>query len=206
MDMMEVWHGAAMAQPHPVTLSGGLVHFQTDMDGLMQIAGSGNIHSTGYNVWDEQTQVGRLEQDGSINTAITNRLVTSLIDVTPGEKYCFYQGIYTNRGRAAFYNSNGGLLSYLSDFPANADDYIRYGNAVYTIFTVPTNAIHMRVCLNSAYGVTYNKNISVNHPHTSIAYYPYSGIVGTQGNRKQINGINNVWSNSGSVTVTYWTH
>ena len=53
MDLMEARRRILIDQPHPVTLSGGLVHFQTDMDGLMQITGSGSITVCGRNLFNK---------------------------------------------------------------------------------------------------------------------------------------------------------
>lgn len=190
--------------PKQMTLTGDLVHFETDMSGTMQINGSGTITRTGYNVFNERLQLGILNDDGTVSSSET-RMVSDLIPVVPGKTYMYSNAISSNThsGRGAFYDANGDLVLYMPDLPASEH---QSDKRYYGTFTVPNDARFLRYCTNTRYGTTYKNDISINYPATEIYYHPYDGATYTGTIGKTLKGINNVWSDSGNVTVSYWVH
>lgn len=127
-----------------------------------------NAWRTGTNVWDEQTELGLLNSDGSVSSYQT-RLVSSFVPVVSGETYAFRWPSNSGRGRGAFYDANKNLVQYENDFPPSS------GITNVSIFTVPENACYLRFNLTSTYGATYNNDISINYPDTDHDYHDYNG-------------------------------
>ena len=178
------------AQPHPVTASGAWVNFSTDVSGLMQVSGDGNITSCGKNVFDE-----------------------------------VYPGITTNpdtvQYRAVYVGANTVTVSSTIGWSSyNARNLFALPGNVSTGASTSGNGISIEqprtvTAVNGYITIGYRKRGGANPAEaqtmieigsTATAYEPFSGTTATAGSREQKNGINNVWSASGSVNVTYWTH
>lgn len=201
MDMMEARRRILMAQPHPVTLSGGLVHFQTDMDGLMQITGTGNISVCGFNLFDKTAVTAKRYLDTSGNL-VTNDYwnITDYIPVSGAGSIRYWRiGSSGNAPQCAWYAADKSLIStwkaYDCTEKTRPNGYVQ---------TVPANAAFARMSINNAgieTAVIVYGNAAVS------AYVAYTGSTAPAGTaRKSLVGINNVWSDSGNITVTYWTH
>ena len=203
MDMMEVWHGAAMAQPHPVTLSGGLVHFQTDMDGLMQITGTGNITVCGRNLFDVNTLSAEYQYiDSSGNYVASNPTAgwrTTLYIPVSGLEKITYSGITTP-----------GIAPYSAFFKADKSVHSTFKQATGTnTVSVPSGAAYVVFPLiqRQSGTVTDGNSFTLYAGEDMSGYAAYTGTTAAAGTpRKSLVGINNVWSDSGNITVTYWTH
>lgn len=206
MDLMEARRRVLIDQPHPVTLSGALVHFQTDMDGLMQITGTGNITVCGRNLFDKAaaTQGKYIKSDGSIGNTSSgwNWSMTDFIPVTGGGTVK-YTGI-SSPGSApysAWYDASKNLISTWKQ--------VKCETSVQTV-SVPATAAYMRMSVLMHYGsAVYDENrLSIsNGADTPEANEGYTGSTSAAGTaRKSLVGINNVFSDSGNITVTYWTH
>lgn len=124
------------------------------------------VTRTGFNVWDEEWEVGALVSDGSVDASLTDRRTTSFIQVQAGETY--YQKSPQNAmwGRYAFYDKNKNCIYY------NANGFAYY-------FTAQENAKYIRITFNASYGTTYNHDISINYPSTDTEYHPYAGTTYT---------------------------
>lgn len=201
MDMMEVWHGAAMAQPHPVTLSGGLVHFQTDVDGLMQITGSGNITVCGrnlYNVLALSSAYQYIDSTGAYipSNQIAGWRTTDFLPVS-GLAKITYSGITTP-----------GQAPYCAWYKADRTLHSTFKHATGTnVINVPSGAAYVVFSVILRQSVQDGNTLAVYAGEDRSGYAAYTGETLPAGTaRKSIVGINNVWSDSGIVTVTYWTH
>ena len=178
-----------MAQPHPVTLSGGLVHFQTDMDGLMQIAGSGNITVCGKNLfslwgkgyWSSTSMKWNSSSSGAVCKPI---------------------------------RVSAGTVITLSQTNSSPWDYTLADNLVFArsdrgqgkTYTVQ-NDCYLTVFMNIGSDSAATRQCQLEVGSSATSYSAYSGTTAAAGTpRKSLVGINNVWSDSGNVTVTYWTH
>ena len=133
---------------------------------------------TGVNVWDEETEGGLLNSDGTV-TANQTRLVTkNYIPIVSGETYCVSIP-YSGRGRGAFYDENHGLISYFGDFPKSGEPAVfpndgtiyPSGSSYYFTFIAPSGACYLKYNIISAYGSTYNNDISFNYPSTDHSYH-----------------------------------
>ena len=191
MDMMEVWHGAAMGQPHPVTLTGGLVHFQTDVDGLTQITGSGNITVAGKNLIDDskryQQAAGYSLYIGSTGTGYNIYL--------PAGTYRFTAEMRNNASYDLYYRKSDKEAEYI---------WHKESKVTTATFTI-ANAGMYRFNFTSA--VKENVGPCCVSVAEDTGYEAYTGTTAAAGTpRKSLVGINNVWSDSGNITVTYWTH
>ena len=203
MDMMSVWHGAAMGQPHPVTLSGGLAHFQTDMTGLMQITGSGNITVCGKNLfglwangyWNGTTMQWASSSAGAVCKPIrvSAGTVITLSQTNASATYQFHEW---------------------SKYVSNPWDYKLADNLVFArsdkgqgkTYTVQ-NDCYLTIFANINTDTVDTRKVQAEVGESASAFAPYTGTTATAGTaRKSLVGINNVWSDDGDVVVTYWTH
>ncbi|MDT3386301.1 MAG: hypothetical protein LIR46_00815, partial [Bacteroidota bacterium] len=104
-------------------------------------------HNTvGFNVWDEEWEVGSIDGDGN-NSVSSDRIRTkNYIDVLGGASY--------------YFSINDVHVIHLWDSDYN---YIgNYYKSVANIFTMPDNARYMKFRLNTTYGITYNNDICIN--------------------------------------------
>lgn len=137
-------------------------------DNVRPISGwtGAQVARTGVNVWDEEWELGwyRLGVKIPATDTICSK---NKIPVSPGKKYYvltptpFY---YT------YYDINGDFLP-MSEYDKNG----RYATSVSVEITIPANAYYMTFNLGTAYGATYNHDISINYPSTDTSYHPYTG-------------------------------
>lgn len=190
MGVIDMRRQIILNQPHPVTLSGGLVHFETDFPGLMQVTGTGDIHATGKNLIDDSKRysagVGYSLYIGSTGTGYDNYLKAGTywlsIEFFNGVCYAMY---YRRSGDSAvmLWSANSGTSS--KTFTLLQDGLYRFN----LMSATPSNVGN---CILSVADDT--------------GYESYNGVIGSAGQIRQLRGINNVWSTSGEVSVTYWTH
>ena len=121
-----------------------------------------DLQACGVNQWDEQTVVGALLSDGTVDTSITTRLTTSFIPVVGGKTYYQASPATAFDGRGVFYDKNKNLLSYLPDW------------IITPTFTAPAGAGYLRVSFKADYGTTYNHDVSFNYPATDTTYHAYT--------------------------------
>ena len=117
---------------------------------------------TGFNVWDEELEVGNIDNQTGQNTASSS--------ITRSKNY-----IFVSPSTAYFLKSPENITVTLF-FYDEAKTWI--SPVVFKIndsFTTPSNAKYMRFKLASSYGTTYNHDISINYPSTDTSYHAYTG-------------------------------
>lgn len=123
------------------------------------------VHRTGYNVWDEDWEKGRLDGSGGDVASDENIRTKGYIPVVPGQKYYVR---YSLPGGGA----NGNMRLYYYD---GSKTYISNSWANPSQITVPAGAHYIRFYTDTRYGATYINNISFNYPSTETAYHAYEG-------------------------------
>lgn len=121
--------------------------------GRLEPATGRYLTSVGRNIWDEVWEVGSINSDTGLNDDSVNTLIRSknYVDVSSAIEY--YALIAGKNARIFFYNEDKNFLSY----------YDRTRNGT---FIIPNNAHFIRFRMNTAYGTTYNHDITISE------YYP----------------------------------
>lgn len=128
------------------------------------VSGSGcNVIRTGANAWDEEWELGSYDSNGNKVDSTTTIRSKNLFPILPTTTYYYYNGSGVVAG-ARFYDVNGLFLSSLT-MSANRT------------FNTPANAYYMSFVILSAYGTTYNHDISINYPSTDTSYHAYIGTI-----------------------------
>ena len=129
------------------------------------ISGHDNATITimGINIWDEETELGGFDVDGSANSRTDTIKSKNYIPCVPDTTYYFKQA---NLGSSAW--------SYFVFYDASKN-IINGRNTCYTTVTTPSNARYLKFQLNSSYGTTYNNDVSLNYPSTATTYAPHQG-------------------------------
>ena len=125
-----------------------------------------NVQRTGFNVWDEEWEVGGYATSTGAawdtNTRIRSK-TTNYISVLPNTTYYVNMPSGTNMYLdIMFYNAGKTFIS-------------RTNPSAGTTFTTPSDARFMRFASGVEYGTTYNHDISINYPSTDHSYHPYTG-------------------------------
>ena len=195
MGLMDDRRRAIAAQPHPMTVSGGVVAFDTDLRGALTVTASGNVTVAGANLYDyTQCKNGYLlNPQGGEQASTTGWAISPYIKVDGLEKVTYFN--ITTPG------ANPHSVWYKAD------------KSIHTIFkqttgrnvlTVPDGAVYVRFSLmHGTSGQNPDRNNFCIMPgETDAAFEAYSG------SSEQVAhpGVNTVWSDSGDVTVTYWKH
>ena len=195
MDLIARKKALLMAQPHPVILSNvSVANFSTDITGVMEITGSGNIITSGSNMIDDSK---RLVSSTSVYIGNT----------TNGYAIPLKAGTYTFSCEIA---DDVNYYAYIREQNASSAQMIWgiSGHTTSASFTLASNGIY-RINIYLSSGINKNKvgRAWLNYGGTAEAYATYTGeksavLIG----RKSVPGTNNVWSDSGNITVKYWTH
>ncbi len=117
----------------------------------------------GFNIWDEEWELGTLnsttgEPEGSSNTFRTR----NFISILPNTNYCFThpKGIAQ---RAVYYDINKNFVSYADQVATNQS---------YTVIHTPANAYFYKFIM---YETTYNHDICINLSQTDTTKSPHNG-------------------------------
>ena len=86
------------------------------------------------------------------------------INVKPGMVYALVKPVSSVHS-IMFYDVNKTYISY----------YICNNSALFEQITTPDNCYYVRFRCITAYGKTYNNDISINYPATDTEYHPYQG-------------------------------
>ena len=115
------------------------------------------VTRSGVNVWDEECESGYIEASSGREVADPNKIrMKNYVSVRPNTSY--------------FKKSPVSFWNVYFDRDKN---YISYGSAGgNTVFTTPENCYYIRCGFESAYGTTYNHDISINYPSTDRDYHP----------------------------------
>ena len=123
-----------------------------------------NVYQRATNLWDEQWELGQYDptygQKISSATQIRNKNPTPIVQNT---SYCFYCG--------------GARVSQIYWYDHEMNYIGKTSNASSSAFvtTSPVNAFFVNFQTPSAYGTTYNNDISINYPSTDTTYHAYNG-------------------------------
>ena len=141
-----------------------LSYYPFNSGSLIPFNGNG-IKTVGFNQWDEEWEVGTLDDSTGANRVSTGSIRSvNYIQVLPNTAYYIYVGKGSNM-RMLFYD---GGMNYLGDVI----------NANNGTFTTPTNAHYMRFRSYTAYGTTYLNDICINISSSKNGTYePYTESV-----------------------------
>ena len=121
------------------------------------------IEQAGVNVWDEEWEVGSIDATTGQNTNSTSIIrAKNYTQVKSGESYYFSVGTVVNSVWLCYYKINKDFISASAISPN-------------TVFTIPEECGFIRFRMLTAYGTTYNNDISINYPATDTTYHPYTG-------------------------------
>ena len=166
------------------------------------------ITQTGANLWDEEWEVGNINTSGE-DTPDNNIIRTKgYISIKPSTSY--YAKIASSpysSCRVFYYDQNKNFIEYK---PLDKN----------LVFTTVSGAFYCRIRFATA--TTYNNDISINYPSTDTAYHAhvtattktvslpqtvYGGEVDITDSIlpeiKAKNGVNNIFTDSGDVTIEY---
>lgn len=124
-----------------------------------------DVARAGVNLWDEQWEVGAIDDNGQNTTSGGNFRSTNYIPVLPGMR--FY--VYYELPEGAELRSNIRLFYYDQN-----KTYISNAWTGKSAATVPSNAYYVRFYGDSAFN-SQNDNVSFNFPSSDTSYHPYSG-------------------------------
>lgn len=128
-----------------------------------------NVSVFDVNLWDEEWELGAINNSGVKTVSTTNFRSKNYISVQPNATYTIYYGSYTASTILYyyFYDSNKEYVG--------VSDYI---GGTYRSFTVPSNACYMLFRTGgSSPQNSYNHDISINYPSTDHDYHAYKGNV-----------------------------
>lgn len=119
-----------------------------------------NVYRSGINVWDEDWELGSINDDGILVPA-DNRIRSKKVPVKENTDYFVAAPSY---GTLFWYDSADRFISYS---PFNTST----GFAIST----PLKTSCGRFIMGTNYGTTYKHDISINYPVTDTQYHPYIG-------------------------------
>ena len=141
-----------------------------------------NVWRTGVNVWDEEWVLGYWNH-GNNGTFVSNNnyfACKNKIRVLPNTEYFWVSPSVIRE--MLFYDASENLISY-SPYSAVAS----------SSFTTPAKCEYITFYYATAYGNTYNHDISINYPSTDHDYHAYTGT-----------SIPVTWSEAGTVYGGTW--
>ena len=119
-----------------------------------------DIEHTGVNVWDEEWELGTINDSTGLNAPETTIIRSkNYIPVVGNTAYYFKTA-----------NANMRVFKYRSD-----KSYIGYDNVYNSVLTLGEDVCFIRYRMYVAYGTTYNHDISINYPATDTEYHAYQG-------------------------------
>jgi len=168
------------------TASGSVANFETDLalplkslevdvnavqsgtgdpspDNVRPITGfsQANVFRTGVNLWDEEWEVGSIDNNTGLNSNDNNNIRgKNYIAVKPNTTYYCYSGS----------NKNIRYFFYTADKTFISSNFVKNGT-----FTTSETTAYIRIRTTNVYGNTYNNDISINYPSTDTEYHAYNG-------------------------------
>lgn len=119
------------------------------------------VNITGVNVWDEEWEVGSIDESTGENVIYANEIrSTNYVSIKPSTTYYLHKGS-NNNTNVFYYDADKTYLGYAT-ISANST------------FTTDSDAAYMRFRFLSAYGTTYNNDLSVNYPSSETSYVAYN--------------------------------
>ena len=187
--------------PSELTPTGAVANFSTalELPVKYEVENAASIVSQlGANLWDEETLVGGYNiSDGAFNPSLTGRLCSkNMIKVQPNSSVYWHSLANVSTGNIFFYDVNKQYLN----------GYTGMGNSV---INIPNNCYYMNFTLPTAYGTTYNHDVSVNCPSEDTDYHAYSKTDYPITDHSDLpvivakNGANNLYADVGDISVEY---
>lgn len=159
--------------------------------------GATNVTRCGVNLWDEEWVNDTYDIDTTtgelINTTLYYFRSKNFIKIAPNTAIYNKNGTVVGNYRFFFYDGSKNYISY-SSVPANS------------VLTTPANAQYMLFRYTSTEGAVYHDDVSINLPSTDTTYHAYTGSTVPVSDATTLvteSGINNVFADSGDVTVQY---
>ena len=129
-----------------------------------------NVSVSGFNIWNEEWINGYYNQ-GQFIFAQDAICCKNKIIVKPNTNMYYVKDFSVESNfYYTFYDINGNFLP-LSGYDASG----RIAKASSGVISVPSGAYYMTFNMGSAYGSTYNHDISLNYPSTDTSYHAYNG-------------------------------
>ena len=139
-----------------------LSHGDPSPENLCPISGwtEVDVEQRGVNVWDEEWEVGEYGNDGTKANTGAGIRSKNYINVLPNLTYAFIST----------------LNLYVCEYDIDKNFIKRY----YVVPLAPnkqvsSNCYYVTFNTASAYGTTYNHDISINYPSTDHSYHPFTG-------------------------------
>jgi len=131
------------------------------------------IEQTGVNVWDEEWELGGInDTTGEPNVSTTAQFRSmNYIPCTPNTEYFAYYNGGAGGGVYVYcYDAN---KSFLGRAPRKGTSVYNVANDIFT--TIEKTAYMLFKCQPSVSPITNNKTVSINYPATDMQYHPYTG-------------------------------
>lgn len=130
-------------------------YYPYDAGTLKSVEGVSAHATTGFNQWDEVTELGAINhttgEDTDSTTALRSKNYT---DIVGGSVYCFRQSTNSIDFHVHWYDANKNFISYEEVYTGSSINY--------KTTTAPNNARYMRFNLPNGYGTTYKNDICIN--------------------------------------------
>ena len=176
-----------------LSVSGAIANFKTALNktlvSVTHEAGATTITRCGVNLFNELWEKGTINQatgEEEPNAYISR---SGFISIAPNTRY-YYGYTSQNNVRGFYYDSN---MNYLGTF-------IAYSN---NSFVSNANARYLRIIIGDADGIP---GTTINYPSSDTDYHAYEGQtvpVADATTLTTLSGVNNVFADSGDVTVQY---
>lgn len=144
--------GVAWLKEHfPKMFNSGYMAYDTGT--LKSVEGLQSHDTVGFNLWDEEWEVGNINTSDGQNMSSTTRIRSkNYIRVIPNATYCFTIKTATLGASRiiCYYDVDKNFVNGSWVSPTN------------NLVTVPNGACYMRFCCNDAYGTTYKNDICIN--------------------------------------------
>lgn len=143
---------------------------------LMNFQGH-TLKSTGFNVWDEEWELGTYDTSDGSPIASTRQIRSknnALISVLPGTQYFFSGRNVSYAMWCLFYDKNENLLVNPRVIGARQQSKNAF-SVVGCLITMPSNCHFIKFYLTTTYGPTYLHDIciNINNPSLNGTYMPY---------------------------------
>lgn len=122
------------------------------------------VKATGYNIWDEEWEVGGLAY-GNPNANTSRIRSKNYIPCKPNTTYYFSKGINNGNMWVFFYDRNKACLNPTT----NGDNVSNSAGVV----TTPDKCYYIRFFLSAQ--TEYQHDVTINYPSTDHDYHPYVG-------------------------------
>lgn len=232
--LMEARRRILLNSPHVGTVSGGIASFKTDMDvPLKSLTATGNIIRCGKNLVGTTIAAIKARNtggtwSGNVYTA-TNGLTAELVLDSNGKLLGVMCSNTNSSGTRSFdipisndfvgktLMMSGGIAGgksgtyrlMLQNFSPSAAVIAREysGGSVKVVIPTGISDLRLRIAITGVYSNLYFRPMLTVEDETDQTYEVYTGDTYTAGQTiTALKGRNCIWSDSGNVTVKYWTH